>query len=48
MAERVLREGPAPLVETMLPNLLAETTRRQRPELVERLRSVIMAGDPHG
>jgi len=48
MAERVLREGPAPLVETMLPNLLAETTRRQRPELVERLRSVIMAGDPRG
>ena len=46
MAERVLREGPAPLVETMLPKLLAETTRGGSPKLVERLRSMIMAGDP--
>jgi pimeloyl-ACP methyl ester carboxylesterase len=48
MAERVLREGPAPLVETMLPKLLAETTLRQRPELVERLRGMIGAGNPQG
>ena len=46
MAERVLREGPAPLVETMLPRLLGETTRRQRPELVENVRRVMMAADP--
>ena len=28
--------------------LLAETTRRQRPDVVEGLRSVMMAGDPRG
>ncbi len=48
MAERVLREGPAPLVETMLPKLLADTTPRQRPDLVERLRSMIAAANPQG
>jgi pimeloyl-ACP methyl ester carboxylesterase len=48
MAQRVLREGPAPLLETMLPKLLAETTRQQRPYLVEQLQSVIAAGDPQG
>ncbi len=48
MAERVLREGPAPLMESMLPKLLAETTRQQRPYLVEQLRSVIAAGNPQG
>lgn len=48
MAERVLAEGPAPLVDTMLPKLFAETTRRQRSSVVERLRSVMMANDPRG
>ena len=47
-AERVLREGTAPVVEAMLPKLLAESTERQRPELVERLRSMIAAGNPQG
>jgi 3-oxoadipate enol-lactonase len=48
MADRVLREGPAPLVDTMLPKLLAEATQRQRPTVVDGLRSVMMANDPHG
>ena len=48
MADRVLAEGPAPLVETMLPRLFCETTRQQRPEVVEGLRRVIMANSPHG
>ena len=48
MAERVLREGPAPLVETMLPRVLGETTRRQRPDLVENVRRMMMAADPRG
>ena len=48
MADRVLCEGPAPLVGTMLPKLLAETTRRQQPRLVDELRSVLMAGNPRG
>ena len=46
MADRVLREGPAPLVETMLPRVLGETTRRQRPDLVENVRRVMLAADP--
>ena len=48
MAERVLREGPAPLVESMIPRLFAETTRQQHPETVERLQSVMMSNDPRG
>jgi 3-oxoadipate enol-lactonase len=35
-------------VETMLPKLFAETTRRQQPQLVEELRNVLMAGNPSG
>ena len=48
MAQRVLGEGPAPVAEAMLPKLLGESTQEQRPELVERLRTLIMAGDPRG
>jgi 3-oxoadipate enol-lactonase len=48
MADRVLAEGPAPLVETMLPRLFAEATRRGRPEMVEALRRVMMANSPEG
>jgi 3-oxoadipate enol-lactonase len=48
MAERVLREGPASLVENMLPRLFAETTQRQRPQVIERLRQVMTSGDPRG
>lgn len=48
MAERVLREGPGPLVDAMLPKLFAESTRQQRPEIVEGLRRVMMANDPRG
>jgi pimeloyl-ACP methyl ester carboxylesterase len=48
MADRVLREGPAPLVETMLPRVIGETTRRANPELVESVRRVMMATDPRG
>jgi 3-oxoadipate enol-lactonase len=48
MADRVLSEGPAPLVETMLPKLFAETTRRERPQVVAGLRAVMMATDPRG
>ena len=48
MADRVLREGPAPLVEMMLPKLLGEATRRRRPELVDELRQRIMRNSPAG
>jgi 3-oxoadipate enol-lactonase len=48
MADRVLAEGPAPLVEAMLPRLFGETTQRERPELVEGLRRLMMANSPNG
>ena len=48
MADRVLAEGPGPLVEAMLPRLLAETTVRERPELVDGLRRLMMSASPQG
>jgi pimeloyl-ACP methyl ester carboxylesterase len=47
-AERVLREGPAPLVEGMLPRLFAEATRRKLPGVVEGVRAVMLANNPRG
>jgi 3-oxoadipate enol-lactonase len=48
MADRVLAEGPARLVDTMLPRLFAEATQRRRPEMVEALRRVMTANSPEG
>lgn len=48
MADRLLREGPSPLVESMAPRLFAESTCRQRPEVVEGLRRVMMGTHPRG
>jgi 3-oxoadipate enol-lactonase len=48
MAARVLREGVAPLTETMLPKLFAETTRQWQPHVVEGLRDVFDGGNPRG
>jgi len=48
MAERVLREGPGPLVEMMMPKLFAESTVGEQPDVVEALRSVMLANDPIG
>lgn len=47
-ADRVLREGPGFLVETMLPKLVAPDTLQSRPEVVEPLRRVMMSTDPRG
>jgi len=33
--------GPAAIAEEMIPNILGETTRRRRPEVVEEVRSII-------
>lgn len=46
MAERVQREGPAPLVEGMIPKLFAPTTPASRPELIEAVRRVMMRANP--
>jgi 3-oxoadipate enol-lactonase len=48
MAERVLSEGPAPLVEGMIPRLFAAETAQQRPDVVAALRQVMMSNDPRG
>jgi len=48
MAGRVLQEGPAPLVDGMMPKLFGETTVQSRPEVVESLRRVMMSTDLKG
>jgi len=47
-AQRVEREGVEFLADTMLPRLLSPATLDGRPEVVERLRQIILAGDPMG
>ena len=47
-AERVLREGPGILLETMIPKLFAESTSRGNPLLVESVRRVILAAGRQG
>ncbi len=48
MADRVLREGPAPLVEAMMPKLFAKAAVEERPEVVRCLRRVMTSNDPKG
>jgi 3-oxoadipate enol-lactonase len=40
-AEDVERHGPAPFIESMVPKLMGETTRRNRPDLVEEARAMM-------
>lgn len=47
-AERVQEEGVAWLADAQIPKLLGETTRGERPEVVEQVRSMIAAADPEG
>jgi pimeloyl-ACP methyl ester carboxylesterase len=48
LAARVLAEGASAAAEAFLPKLLGETTQRQRPELVARVRARILAASPRG
>jgi pimeloyl-ACP methyl ester carboxylesterase len=41
LSARVEREGAAAAVDALLPNLLSERTRREHPEVVERVRTMI-------
>ena len=43
MLQLVQEKGPAAVAEEMLPKLLGETTRRTRPEVVELVRSLVLA-----
>ncbi len=47
-AERVLREGTAFLIDTMIPKLFTEATSSLHPEIVEATRQVICSADPRG
>lgn len=47
-AERVRREGVGWLPDALLPALLGETTRRERPDVVEWVRRTIAGADPEG
>ena len=43
MLQLVAEKGTPAIADTMIPKLLGETTRRSRPDLVERVRSLILA-----
>ncbi len=47
-AEEVEKNGVEPFVQTMLPKLLAQTTRTNRPDLLERARTMMMKMTPAG
>lgn len=48
LADRVLREGPAPAAQAMLPKLTAEATAKAHPEVIEAIRQMILSTDPRG
>jgi 3-oxoadipate enol-lactonase len=48
LAERVLREGPAPVAESMIPKLFSSETQSRRPDLVQATREVILRTSPEG
>lgn len=47
-AQRALRDGMEPLAEAMIPKLLAPSTRANRPDTVERARTMILNTEPKG
>jgi pimeloyl-ACP methyl ester carboxylesterase len=48
MADRVLAEGVGFMPEVMLPRLLGETSRRERPEVLRQVTETILDQDPRG
>jgi pimeloyl-ACP methyl ester carboxylesterase len=48
LAEKVRREGAAAALDAFLPKLLGETTHRERPAIVARVRDLILAASPRG
>jgi pimeloyl-ACP methyl ester carboxylesterase len=48
LAERVLREGAAAAADAFLHRLVGETTQKEQPALVTRLREMILATSPRG
>jgi pimeloyl-ACP methyl ester carboxylesterase len=48
LAEKTLREGSTAALEAFLPKLLGDTTKGERPQVVERIRERILATSPRG
>lgn len=48
LAEKVRQQGAPPAAEALVPRLLGETSLRERPELVARVREVILKTSPQG
>lgn len=48
VAERVLQEGPSFIADEMIPRLCCEKTFRTRPEVIEKLRTMIVTAPPEG
>jgi pimeloyl-ACP methyl ester carboxylesterase len=48
LAERVRKEGAQAAADAFLPKLLGETTKREQPALVARVREAILATPPQG
>jgi pimeloyl-ACP methyl ester carboxylesterase len=48
LAERVRKEGAQAAADAFLPKLLGETTKREQPALVDRVREAILATPPQG
>lgn len=46
LAERVVREGTAEMVTNQVQSLLGDTTHRERPDVVRRLRQLLEAASP--
>ncbi len=47
-AQKVLKEGMEPLTDSMLPKLLSSATREGRPDVVERVRAMMLGTEPEG
>jgi len=47
-AQKALRDGMAPIADAMLPKLLAASTREGRPDVVERVRAMMLRTKPEG
>jgi 3-oxoadipate enol-lactonase len=48
LAERVLKEGPQVAADAFLPRLAGETTHKERPQVVARIREMILANPARG
>jgi len=48
LAQKVLGEGAVAAAEAFVPKLLGETTKRERPQVVARVREIVLGNPPRG